>query len=125
MSARYQARRLGPATANIVDTDTGYHTVDLFVGDDAMAKAEDRADALSRADEDLDDERGARELAADRRYRDYLDGDDFQHQHDLIESGMTDTCDHGCKVFRCSCGESEVRHMVSYGCPIGRGDVAA
>lgn len=46
------------------------------------------------------------------------------HVHDLIESGMTDSCTYGCKVFRCSCGESEVRHMASYGCPIGRAELA-
>jgi hypothetical protein len=47
------------------------------------------------------------------------------HVHDLIESATTDTCDYCCKVFRCSCGQSEVRHMASYGCPIGRGETAA
>lgn len=48
-----------------------------------------------------------------------------EHHHDLVESGTTDTCDYCCKIFRCACGKSEVRHMASYGCPIGRGDVAA
>lgn len=45
------------------------------------------------------------------------------HAHSLVESGLTDECDHACKVFRCSCGETEVRHFASYGCPIGRAEI--
>lgn len=47
------------------------------------------------------------------------------HRHDLVESGMTDECRYGCKVFRCSCGETEVRHYASYGCRFGLGEVEA
>lgn len=42
-----------------------------------------------------------------------------EHVHDPSEVAMSD-CDFGCKVFRCSCGREEVRHMASYGCPQGR-----
>lgn len=47
------------------------------------------------------------------------------HRHNLIECGMTDECRYGCKAFRCSCGETEIRHYGSYGCPIGRGEIEA
>lgn len=43
-------------------------------------------------------------------------------EHDMTERAMSD-CEFGCKVFGCECGEREVRHMASYGCPIGRGEV--
>jgi hypothetical protein len=44
--------------------------------------------------------------------------------HSVAESEMTDECEYGCKIFRCLCGHSEVRHMASYGCPIGRAELA-
>lgn len=47
-----------------------------------------------------------------------------RHAHNLDEAEMSD-CEFGCKVYRCSCGEARVEHMASYGCPVGRGDVAA
>lgn len=46
------------------------------------------------------------------------------HVHDMVESAMTDTCNHGCKVYRCACGETEIRHYASYGCTIGRAEIA-
>jgi hypothetical protein len=49
-------------------------------------------------------------------------GDEVVHAHDMVESGTTKTCDYSCKIFRCSCGQEEIRHMASYGCPIGRSE---
>lgn len=46
------------------------------------------------------------------------------HRHDLVEVAMSD-CPSGCKIFRCWCGEQEVRHMASYGCPTGKAEAAA
>lgn len=41
------------------------------------------------------------------------------HTHDMAEAAMSD-CPFGCKIFRCPCGEEQVRHMASYGCPAGK-----
>jgi hypothetical protein len=38
-----------------------------------------------------------------------------EHRHDMNEAAMSD-CEYGCKIFRCECGATEVRHMASYGC---------
>lgn len=40
------------------------------------------------------------------------------HEHDMSEHRLSD-CPYGCKVFRCECGDEELRHMASYGCPAG------
>lgn len=46
------------------------------------------------------------------------------HVHDMVEAEMSD-CSFGCKIFRCPCGDEQVRHMASYGCPIGKAELAA
>ena len=38
----------------------------------------------------------------------------------MAEIGITNECDHGCKIMVCACGHAEVSHRDVYGCPMGR-----
>ena len=39
-----------------------------------------------------------------------------EHHHYWLEWGLTDECNHGCKVLECLCGEMVVSHRRIYGC---------
>lgn len=39
-----------------------------------------------------------------------------KYYHHWLEVGLTDECEHGCKVLRCSCGEMMISHRKIYGC---------
>ena len=49
-TTRFHAVARGPYCYEVRDRDTGYHTTDLFVGDDAKQRAESDAEARNRAE---------------------------------------------------------------------------
>lgn len=44
-----------------------------------------------------------------------------EHVHTLVEVGLTDECEYGCKIVACSSGDTApvVSHRAIYGCPLG------
>lgn len=44
-----------------------------------------------------------------------------EHVHNLVEVGLTDECEYGCKILACSAGDTQpvVSHRAVYGCPQG------
>lgn len=44
---------------------------------------------------------------------------EVKHAISTIEIALS-SCNYGCKIYGCRCGENHVWHSAVYGCPVGR-----